>query len=196
MDDALYCGCRLRFLFAHLVLRADAAVFDPDRSAVGRGSDPNGRSGVESEAFRMSAVNVDFAGRTLRVLLERTGRPIIYHDPANSAQLTLDARTASAPDGFLPAFIVAGEAVWREATGKGFALDIVHDPSALLGYRLQDIGAGTFATVMLASMEAIHQVASPQAIVASDFNRLWRSAVARLNHDAVAAEPSGEGPRP
>ena len=58
-------------------------------------------------------------------------------------------------------FVVAGEAVWREATGKGFSLDIVRDPHALLGYRLRGIGAGHFATVMLATMEATAQVAGP-----------------------------------
>lgn len=133
----------------------------------------------------MSAVSVDSVSRTTQVLLERTGRPVVYHDPANGAQLEMDARAAGAPEGFLPAFVVAGEAVWREVAGKGFALDIVGDASALLGYRPRGIGAGTFATVMLSSMEAMHQVMRPEAIVVSDFNRLWSSAVAGLRHQEV-----------
>ena len=131
----------------------------------------------------MSAVSVDAVSRAMQVLLERAGRPVMYRDPANGAELTLDAQAVGAPEGFLPAFLVAGEAVWREAAGKGFALDIVREPSALLGYRLRGIGAGTFATVMLASMEAMHQVMGPEAIVVSDFNRVWSSAVAGLRHE-------------
>lgn len=131
----------------------------------------------------MNGVSVDSVSRTMQVLLARAARPVVYHDPANGARLELDARTAGAPEGFLPAFVVAGEAVWREAAGKGFALDIVGDSSALLGYRLRRIGAGTFASVMLASMEAMHQVMRPEAIVVSDFNRLWSSAVAGLRHE-------------
>ena len=61
--------------------------------------------------------------------------------------------------------------VWREATRKGFALDIVRDREALLGYRLQGIGAGSFTAVMLATMEATAQVARLGAIVVNDLNR-------------------------
>ena len=143
----------------------------------------------------MSAVSVEAVSRTMQIVLERTARPVVYHDPANGAHLALDAQAAGAPDGFLPAFVVAGEAVWREVAGKGFALDIVGDPSALLGYRLRGIGDGTFATVMLASMEAMHQVMRPEAIVVSDFNRLWSSAVAGLRRDGVPVAAS-KGPRP
>jgi hypothetical protein len=143
----------------------------------------------------MSGVSVDAVSHTMRVVLERSGRPIVYDDPANGARLTLDALTGGAPEGFLPAFVVAGEAVWREATGKGFALDIMRDQSALLGYRLRGIGAGTFATVMLASMEAMHQVMRPEAIVVSDFNRLWSSAVAGLRQLGASVVAS-QGPRP
>jgi hypothetical protein len=129
----------------------------------------------------MSAVNLDFVGRTMAVLLERTGRPVVYDDPTNGQRLSIGAREASAADGFLPTFLVAGEAIWREATGKGFELDIARDASALLGYRVREIGGGTFASVMLASMEAMHQVASPEAIMVSDFNTVWRAALSRLN---------------
>lgn len=134
----------------------------------------------------MSVVSVDFVSRTMQVVLERSGRQIVYDDPSNGTRLKIDAGAAGAPEGFLPAFVVAGEAVWREAAGKGFALDIVRDSSALLGYRLRGIGAGTFATVMLASMEAMHQVMRPEAIVVSDFNRLWSSAVAGIRLEGAS----------
>jgi len=67
---------------------------------------------------------------------------------------------------------VSTRTLWREATGKGFELDVSRDPEALLGYRLRSIQAGSFATVMLSSMEAMHQVAGPQAAVLSELNAL------------------------
>lgn len=143
----------------------------------------------------MSAVDVESVSRTMQVLLERAGRAVTYRDPANGAALTLNADVAGAPEGYLPAFVVAGEAVWREAVGQGFELDIARDPAALLGYRLRGIGAGTFATVMLASMEAMHQVMRPEAIIVSDFNRVWGAAIAGLRHD-VAPGAANRGLQP
>jgi hypothetical protein len=128
----------------------------------------------------VSAVDVERVGRTMRVLLERAGRPIVYDDPATRSRLEISSTSASSPRGFLPAFLVAGEAVWRDATGKGFALEITRDDRALLGYRASGIGAGTYATVMLSAMEALHQVSAPGAIVVSDFNNLWSAAIGRL----------------
>ena len=92
--------------------------------------------------------------------------------------------------------MVAAEAVWREATGKGFALDMIRDPDALLGYRLRAIGAGSFTTVMLASMEAINQVARPEAIVISEFNALWSAATDRVRRDAQEPPRRTYGARP
>ena len=144
----------------------------------------------------MSAVSVEAVGRTMRLLLERADRPIVYRDPANGALLAMDSAVASAPDGFLPAVLVAGEAVWRETTGKGFSLDIARDPAALLGYRLRGIGAGSFATVMLAAMEAINQVCRPEAILVSEFNALWSAATDRLRREPLAASHELPGMRP
>lgn len=143
----------------------------------------------------MSAVNLDAVSRTMRELLVRTGRPIVYRDPADGTRHVMDPETAAVPSGFLPAVLVAGEAVWREATGKGFVLDIARDPEALLGYRLRDIGAGSFSTVMLASMEAINQVARPDAIVLSDLHALWSAAMARMRRDPVVPAPRLSGRR-
>ena len=139
----------------------------------------------------MSTVDLDFVQRTMGVLLERTGRPVVYDDPANGQRLSIGAREASATDGFLPAFLVAGEAIWREATGKGFELDIARDASALLGYRVRGVGGGTFTSVMLASMEAMHQVARPEAIMVSDFNTLWRAAIGRIAGEVKILDPGG-----
>ncbi len=60
----------------------------------------------------------------------------------------------------------------------------MRDRSALLGYRLQGIGDGTFTTVMLATMEATAQVAGPDAIVVNDLNALWAAATDRIERAA------------
>jgi hypothetical protein len=140
----------------------------------------------------VSEVSVDAVGRTMRALLESDRRPIRYHDGATGTDIAVDAEIAASPAGFLAALVVAGEAVWRDVTGKGFALDIVRDPQALLGYRLRAIGAGNFATVMLATMEAIHQVAHPEAIPLNDFGALWSAVSERLERE-MRTRPSAAG---
>ena len=128
----------------------------------------------------MSAVSVELVSRTMEALLAREGRAIVYRDRASGQDLVVSPTSAACPPGLLPAFVVAGEAVWREATGKGFSLDIVRDPQSLLGYRLRGIGAGHFATVMLATMEATAEVAGPSAIIVNELNALWSAATDRI----------------
>ena len=79
----------------------------------------------------------------------------------------------------LPVFLVAGEAVWREATGKGFALDIRQDAGALLGRRLHAVGSGTFSTVMLSVIEASQQVVGPRSLLVNDFGVQWAASLTR-----------------
>ena len=144
----------------------------------------------------MSAVDVDSVSRTMEALLAQDGRNIVYRDGATGQDLVVSPLSAASPAGLLPAFVVAGEAVWREATGNGFSLDIVPDPQALLGYRLRGIGAGHFATVMLATMEATAQVAGPSAIVVNDLNALWSAATDRIDHRTRLFSRAGAGAAP
>jgi hypothetical protein len=130
----------------------------------------------------VSTVDVDSISRTMEVLLTRDTRSVLYRDGATGQDLVVSPLSAASPSGLLPAFVVAGEAIWREATGNGFSLDIVRDPEALLGYRLRRIGTGHFATVMLAMMEATAQAAGPSAIVINDLNALWSAATDRIDH--------------
>ena len=81
-------------------------------------------------------------------------------------------------------------------SGRGFALDIVRDPQALLGYRLRAIGAGNFSTVMLATMEAIHQVARPEAIPLNDFGALWSAVSDRFEGETRPTRPATAGVHP
>ena len=144
----------------------------------------------------MSAVNVESVSRTMEALLAREGRRILYHDKATGQDLVVRPPSAASPSGLLPAFVVAGEAVWREATGNGFSLDIMRDPQALLGYRLRGIGAGHFATVMLATMEATAQVAGPSAIVVNELNALWSAATDRIERQPRPSPQAGTGAAP
>ena len=144
----------------------------------------------------MSAVNVESVSRTMEALLAREGRRIVYHDRVTGQDLVVSPPSAASASGLLPAFVVAGEAVWREATGKGFSLDIVRNPQALLGYRLRGIGAGHFATVMLATMEATAQVAEPSAIVVNELNTLWSAATDRIERQTRLSPQAGAGAAP
>jgi len=144
----------------------------------------------------MSAVDIGTVSRVMEALLETEGRPIVYHDQATGADLAITPMAASSPSGLLPALVVAGEAVWREATGKGFALDIVRDPEALLGYRLRAIGAGSLTTVMLAAMEATAQVTGSGVVVASDLNAVWSAATDRIEHNMRSSSRSTTGAAP
>jgi hypothetical protein len=127
------------------------------------------------------SVDVDRVSRVMAALLARDGRPIVYRDRAVGRELAVSTESAASTAGLLPAFVVAGESVWREATGAGFALDVVRDPRALAGYRLRGIGAGSFAAVMLATMEAAAQVSGPSAVVVNDLHSLWAAARERID---------------
>jgi hypothetical protein len=151
---------------------------------------------MEAEAFGMKGVNVDSVAATMRVFLERRGQPLIYDDPANGQKLRIGAGASSASDGLLPAILVAGESVWRDLTSKGFELDLARDPAALLGYRLRGIGGGNFSIVMLASIEALHQVLGQDGFVVNEFNALWATAAHR-GRDHWETDPAvRSGPSP
>jgi hypothetical protein len=144
----------------------------------------------------VSAVDIETVSRVMEALLETEGRPILYHDQATGADLAITPMAASSPSGLLPALLVARAGGWRAAAGKGFALDIVRDPEALLGYRLRGIGAGSLTTVMLAAMEATAQVTGSGVVVASDLNAVWAAATDRSEHSARSSPRSTTGAAP
>lgn len=132
----------------------------------------------------MSGVSVTLIGQTMRALLARDGMQLSYEDEATLRPVPVPLDQVASDAGLLPAFVTAGEAVWREITGDGFELDVIRDPSALLGYRLRAIRAASFTTVMLATMEATAQVARDGTVVLNEFHGLWVMAV--RNADRVA----------
>ena len=139
----------------------------------------------------MTSVSVDSVSRTMEALLIRDGRAITFHDRGADVDRSVTAATAAAANGLLPVFVVAGEAIWREATGRGFELDIVRDPRALLGYRLRGIGSGSFTTVMLSTMTATDQIARPTALPVDRLHLVWSAAIEGFDQHAGPAAPTG-----
>jgi hypothetical protein len=144
----------------------------------------------------MTVINLRTVEQTMERLLEAEPCAIVYRDHATGLDLAVSPASTASASGLLPVLVVAGEAVWREATGKGFALDIVKDQEALLGYRLRGIGAGNFTTVVLAAMEAAAQVARPGVIVINDLNALWTAATDRLERSASHVPRTASGIAP
>ena len=141
----------------------------------------------------MNETPLDLAtvGRTLRALLEQGAKPIVFHDRASGQNLAIDLDTAVAPAGLLPAFLAAGAAVWRDATGQEFGLVIARDADALLGYRVQGVRGDSFSAVMLSVMEATAQVTGPEAVLVNGFGALWSAAAERAEHGArIITRPS------
>ena len=129
--------------------------------------------------------DLKLVSRTLQRLLEQTGRSILYDCRASRRTLSFAADSAAAPSGLLPAFLSAGDAVWREATGKGLGVEITTDPGTVLGYTVIAIHGGTFSTVMLAVMEAIEQAAQPDTLLINDLARVWRDTEDRISRAAL-----------
>jgi len=132
--------------------------------------------------------------RALEAVLRREALAVCWRDPGG-VETAVSPALAAAPTGLLPAFVVAGEAVWRSATGRGFELEVRRDSDALLGWRLDRIGAGGFATVMLSAMEALAQAARHGVLHGHELGPVWSDAVRR----ARAAEPAPgakRGPAP
>ena len=135
-------------------------------------------------------VDLGLVSRTLQRLLEQADRSILYDCRASRRTLIYTADSAAAPTGLLPAFLSAADAIWREATGKSLGVEIATHPNTVLGYTVVCIHGGTFATVMLALMEAIEQIAQPRTLLANDLGRIWYEAEDRIARAADAPVPA------
>jgi hypothetical protein len=76
-------------------------------------------------------------------------------------------------------FLVAGEAIWRDATGRGFELKLKRDLGALMSWRIEAIRAEGFSAVLLSVMEAIAMVTRPDGVMVLDLARVFDEATAR-----------------
>ena len=133
----------------------------------------------------MSAgLDVGFVEAVVRQLLVDAGRDILLEDRARGELVKAPPDTAAAPDGLLPA---AGEAVARDAFGGGFGLRLERDLGALFSWRVEAIAARTFSEVLLPTMEAIAEAATPRGIMVLDLARVFDEATARI--EARRARP-------
>lgn len=135
-------------------------------------------------------VDVAVMSRTLEAQLSRDVRIVAMQDRVTGLTADVSPELAASPSGFLPVFLVAADAVWRDATGKSFGVKLARDPSSLLGFRTLGIETGPFSAVMLSMMEAIEQAARPDLLLMNDFDGLWRSIEAGIRMKESA------GPRP
>ena len=115
-------------------------------------------------------------GALLAILLMHSGPALLLRDPSGRTA-PVRPETAGAPDGLLPVFAVAADAVWREATGNGFGLDLQPDPASLLGYRIDGARAASSSAILLCILEAMHRAAGPAGLLVNDLARVARDAM-------------------
>lgn len=131
-------------------------------------------------------IGVAAVSRVLERVLERSGRTILYDCRASKRTLAYAPDSAASPSGLLPAFLSAGDAVWREATGTSLGVEIATDPETVLGYTVCGIRAPSVAVVLLSVMEAIEQAAHADSILVNDLGEVWRLAEDRMARAALA----------
>jgi hypothetical protein len=135
-------------------------------------------------------IEIATVSHLLQRVLEQSGRAILYDCRASNRTLVYAPDSAASPSGLLPAFLSAGDAVWREATGKSLGVEIATDPDTVLGYTVYGIRSCSVAIVLLAVMEAIEQAAHADSILVNDLGEVWRLAEDRMARAAPAQVPT------
>jgi len=138
-------------------------------------------------------VDVGIVSETLERLILQGGKPVVLVVEESAEPVEVAPSMAAAPDGLLPVFLVAAEAIWRECMGYGFGLVIVRDEDGLLGYRVGAIAAGLFSGVMLSIMEVVSQSISSGRIVVNRMDLVWRSALQRIEIAVSQSDDVAEG---
>jgi len=131
---------------------------------------------MTTETTPLKRLDVAWVSEVVRALLVEAGREILLED-GDLVPIPFDA--AAAEDGLLPVFLVAGEAIWRDVSGRGFELKLKRDLGALLSWRIEAIEAENFSIVLLSMMEAIAEAAGPQGVMVCDLARVFDEATAR-----------------
>jgi hypothetical protein len=142
---------------------------------------------METSEVRMSATDVAplrtldpaFVSRVVRALLIEANREILVEDGPRHDLVSIPFDAAAAEDGLLPMFLIAGEAIWRDMTGRGFELGLQRDLGALMSWRIDAIRAEGFTCVLLSIMEALAMVAGPRGVMVLDLARVFDEATAR-----------------
>lgn len=102
----------------------------------------------------MPIPGVEAVGAFLGNLMEEERLAVSLVQP-DGTQHPVSSDSLVGADGFLPVFLEAAEAVWEDATGGGFGVQIGEDPAALLGYRVEGMADVPFCVVTLAMLHAI-----------------------------------------
>ena len=127
---------------------------------------------------------------TLRVLLERAGKPVIYQCALTKQDARFVPEDAVTVNGLLPVFLTAADAVWHEATGRRFSLDVVTDPDAIFGYVVRGAHSGSFSTLMLSLMEVLAQIEQPDCLLVNELTTVWVGASRRSAAIGTFAAPA------
>ena len=138
--------------------------------------------------------DLEQVGRVLEVLIERSGRQVTTLDRATGVIEPISAELATAPSGLLPVFLVAGDTVWRDATGHGLGVELRPNPQSLLGHEAVGVG-GPFSVLMLSMMEAVERVATPREIPAHLLLEQWQDTTERMARDASPTPATMQGSR-
>ncbi|HEY1783157.1 MAG TPA: hypothetical protein VGG79_22515 [Roseiarcus sp.] len=140
-----------------------------------------------TEAVSLSKFDPGFVSRVVRALLIEAGRHILVEDGPRRDLVAVPFDAAAAEDGLLPIFLVAGEAIWRDVTGRGFELTFKRDLDALMSWRIETIRAESFSSVLLSVMEAIASVARPDGVMLLDLAQVFDEATARTRARKAAS---------
>ena len=127
----------------------------------------------------LKTLDVAYVLQVVRALLDETGRELFIEDTPRQDLVPIPFDAAAAEDGLLPVFLVTGEAIWRDVTGRGFDLKLERHLGALLSWRIEAIAAESFSCVLLSVMEAIAQVGRPDGVMALDLARVCDAATTR-----------------
>ena len=133
----------------------------------------------------MKALDPAYVSSVLRALLIEAGRDILVEDGPRRDLIRIPFDAAAAVDGLLPIFLVAGEAIWRDVTERGFELTLERDLGALMSWRVEAIRAEAFSAVLLSVMEAIATVAGREGVMVLDLARVFDEATARIEARAA-----------
>jgi hypothetical protein len=131
------------------------------------------------ETAPLKTLDVPQVSRVLRALLVEADRDILVEDPPRRDLVKVPFDAAAAEDGLLPIFLVAAEAIWRDVTGRGFELTLKRDLGALMSWRIEEIRAEAFSSVLLSVMEAIASVAQADRVRVLDLARVFDESTAR-----------------
>jgi hypothetical protein len=136
----------------------------------------------------LKTLDVAFVSQVVRALLDDAGREIFIEEASLHDLVPIPFDAAAAEDGLLPAFLVAGEAIWRDVTGRGFDLKLERDLGAFLSWRIEAITAESFSCVLLSVMEAIAQVTGSDGVMALDLAQVCDEATGRTEARRMLGE--------